>query len=89
MGARRAVPYVHKHPKTGHLNYRRRIPTDLRAFVPGRIGEFVRTLGAHSIAAPGAFDRLKAAEHEYAVLIAKARKASVTGIIPMRIDQNP
>lgn len=81
MGARRAVPYVHKHPKTGHLNYRRRVPNDLRAFVPGKVGEFVRTLGAHSIAAPGAFDRLKAAEHEYDVMISKARKAAVTGVI--------
>ena len=80
MGARRAVPYVHKHPTTGHLNYRRRIPTGLRAFVPGKLGEFVRTLGAHDIAAPGAFDRLKAAQHEYDVMIAKARKASVTGV---------
>lgn len=81
MGARRAVPYVHKHPKTGHLNYRRRVPNDLRAFVPGKVGEFVRTLGAHSIASPGAFDRLKAAENEFDVMIAKARKASATGVI--------
>jgi len=80
VGARRAVPYVHKHPKTGHLNYRRRVPNDLREFVPGKVGEFVRTLGAHSIAAPGAFERLKAAQHEYDLMIAKARRASVTGI---------
>jgi hypothetical protein len=79
MGARRAVPYVHRHPKTGHLNFRRRVPAGLRAFIPGRPSEFVRTLAAHSIAAPGALDRLKAAQNEYETMIAKARKASVTG----------
>lgn len=80
MGAKRAVPYIHKHPKTGHLNYRRRIPASLRPFVPGRLSEFVRTLGAHSISAPGALERCKAAENEYEVMIAKAHKAAVTGI---------
>ena len=73
MGARRAVPYVPMHPKAGHMNYRKRIPTSLRAFGPGRLGEFVWTIGAHDTAAPGAFDRLKAAQHEYDVMIAKAR----------------
>jgi integrase len=80
MGARRAVPYVHKHPKTGHLNYRRRIPASLRPFILRTPSEFVRTLAAHSINSPGAFERLKAAEHEYESMIAKARRASVTGI---------
>lgn len=79
MGARRAVPYVHKHPKTGHLNYRRRTPAALRPYIPGNLTEFVRTLAAHSITSAGALERFKAADHEYEVMLAKARKASVTG----------
>lgn len=79
MGVRRAVPYIHCHPSTGHLNYRRRIPAKLKPFIPGKPGEFVRTLGAHVFTAPGAAERFKAADHEYNVMIAKARKASVAG----------
>lgn len=80
MGAKRAVPYVHRHPRTGHLNYRRRIPANLRPYIPGKPTEFVRTLAAHSITAPGASERQKAAEHEFEVMLVKARKASAAGV---------
>lgn len=80
MGVRRAVPYIHRHPKTGHLNYRRRIPASVRTFIPGTPREFVRTLSARSITEPGALERQKAAEHEYEVMVAKARKASAAGV---------
>jgi hypothetical protein len=80
MGAKRAVPYIHRHPKTGHLNYRRRIPATVRPFIKGQPREFVRTLAAHSITDPGAVDRQRAAELEYDVMIAKARKAAVSGV---------
>jgi hypothetical protein len=79
MGARRAVPYIHPHPTTGHLNYRRRVPEGVRPFIPGKPREFVRTLAARTITAPGATERLKAAEYEYELMIAKARKASAAG----------
>jgi hypothetical protein len=52
----------------------------LRPFIPHTPSEFVRTLAAHSIATPGALERFKAADHEYETIIAKARRASVTGI---------
>ena len=80
MGARRSVPYVHRHPTTGHLNYRRRIPASLKPYVPGKVSEFVRTLSAHSITDPGALDRFKAAASAYDAMIAKARKSKVAGI---------
>lgn len=79
MRRKKAVPYVHPHPKTRHLNYRRRIPASVRPFIPGRPTEFVRTLGARSLLEPGATERLKAADHEYQVMIAKARRASAAG----------
>jgi integrase len=76
------VPYVLKHPKTGHLNYRRRIPADLKPFVPGSPSEFVRTLGSHNISSPGAVERFRAAHTEYQAMIAKARIAQTTGATP-------
>lgn len=78
MGAKRAVPYITKHPKTGNLIYRRRIPAGLRDHTPRKSSEFIRSLGAESLFAPGATERLKAAELEYSSIIATARAKVAT-----------
>lgn len=75
MGSKAAVPYVHRHPKTGHLNYRRRLPEALRSFIPGNPREFVRTLAAHEIGDPGFTERHQAAAIEYDLILARAQKA--------------
>lgn len=89
MGARRAVPYIHCHPKTKILAYRRRIPNDARPFVADHPREFVRSLGARKITAPGLTERIKAAEAEYDLLVAKARTAAATGIAHAHDELTP
>jgi integrase len=74
------VRYLHRHPKTGTLTYRRRVPATLRPHVAGEAGEFVRTLAAREITAPGALDRFKAADREYEAMVARARKSSAAGV---------
>lgn len=83
MGA--SVKYLHRHPKTGRLSFRRAYPPDLRPHIPGQLVELKRSLEAKMITAPGALDRFRDAAAEYEREARKARKAA-TGTFD-RLDE--
>ena len=73
-----SAEYLQAHKLTGRLSYRRVLPPELRLFLaPSAAGtlpptEVKRSLGATSILATGALERFRAAEAEFAAMIAQA-----------------
>ena len=59
--------------KTGRLSYRRAFPSDLRPYLPKKLSELKRSLGATSLADPKPAARYAKAQLEYERLEAKAR----------------
>ena len=59
--------------QTGRLSYRRAFPSELRPYLPKRLSELKRSLGATSLANPIAATRYADAQAEYARLEAQAR----------------
>ena len=74
MGA--SVEYLHRHPKTGRLSFRRAFPPLLRLHIPGQPVELKRSLRAKLFTAPGASERFQDAEIEYERVTSTARKAA-------------
>ena len=77
------VKYLHRHPKTGRLSYRRAYPDELRPYIPNQLSELKRSLGADSIHEPGAMERFQAAAAEYGADVAKARKVATRSFDPL------
>ena len=69
------LKYTKQNPKTGRIDYRRRFPDEVRAFLPGKPVELKRSLKSKDIQSPSALEQYHAAQAEFARKVALARKA--------------
>lgn len=66
--------YLHTHPKTKGLYFRRGFPAPLRPYILGNRTELKVTLGSKSVLTPGVAEKFWAASSEYDNLYARAVK---------------
>ncbi|MFT5328927.1 MAG: hypothetical protein ACI9KA_000004 [Parasphingorhabdus sp.] len=68
------LKYTKQNAKTGRIDYRRKYPDDVWAFLPGKPVELKRSLKSKDIQSPSALEQYHAAQAEFAHKVALARK---------------
>lgn len=69
------LKYTKQNPKTGRIDYRRKYPDEVRAFLPGKPVELKRSLKSKDIQSSFALEQYHAAQAEFANKVVLARKA--------------